>query len=124
MAIKKGRLTGALMGLFFLVPKLFGFVGDIGTLVKLEALQAKRTMTIIIFLTLICAMLFASTWLILFAMLYVYLVTKLSAIASLAIILVLNIFFMIIIGLLILNRKRNIFFPATLSHLSKVKSKF
>jgi hypothetical protein len=123
MAKKKSRITGTILSLIFLVPKLFSTFFDIGKILKMEAHYAVRKVTILLFLSLICAILFTSTWLGLLGLLYLYISTKLSAIASLSIVLLLNIFFMVIVGLVIFNLKRDIFFPETLQHLRKVKLK-
>lgn len=123
MAKKQNKITGSILGLIFLIPKLFGLVGDVGRLIKDEAHHGARNIAIIIFLSFICAMLFTTTWVCLLTMLFFYLSSKLSVMVALAIILLVNVLFMIIVALVILNLKKNIFFPATLKHLSKVRSK-
>jgi hypothetical protein len=120
---KKGGFSTSLLSLVFLVPKLFSFVGNIGPLIKLEAIHAKRNISIILLLILICAVLVTSTWMCLLALLYIYLTAHLAPIPALAIVILFNLFLLIILTLVIVLTKRNMFFPATFSQLSKSKLK-
>jgi hypothetical protein len=119
----KGGITGSLLSLIFLVPKLFGFMGNLSTLVRLEAKHAYRNLIVILLLTLMTTILLTSTWLAVLALLYLYLTMHLSPIPALALVILFNIFLMIILGLVIFLMKRNMFFPATFSQISKAKFK-
>jgi hypothetical protein len=119
----KGALTGAVMSLVMIVPKLFNFVGNISTLVKLEAQQAGRNLTIIVLLMFISAILLTSTWLCLLALAYLYLMSIMGAIPALTIVTIFNLLLLLIIGLIIYTLKRNLFFPATFAQLSRSKLK-
>jgi hypothetical protein len=117
----KNGFTNSVLSLVFLVPKLFSFVNNIGALIKAEAQHAKRNLILIVFLILISVILVTSTWLCLLGLLYLYLTTHLAPIPSLTIVLAFNIFLLIIIGLVIYLSKRNLFFPATFSQISKAR---
>jgi hypothetical protein len=120
----KGALMGAVMSLVLLVPKLFNFMGNISTLVKLEAQQAGRNLTIIVLLMFISAILLTSSWLCLLGLAYLYLVSlHIGAIPALTIVTIFNLLLLLIIGLIIYTLKRNLFFPATFAQLSKAKLK-
>ena|ERR1700722_4057819 len=119
----KGGFTSSILSLIFLVPRLFSFLSNISTIIRLEARQAGRSIAIILLLVLMCTILLTSTWLGLLALLYLYLTSHLNPIPSLSIVILFNVFLMIILGLTIYLAKRNIFFPATLSQLSKAKFK-
>jgi hypothetical protein len=118
----KGAVAGAISSVMFLFPKLFNFVGNIGTLVKMEAQQAKRNLTIIVTLMFISVILLTTTWLCLLALAYLYLVTlHLSEITSLLIVTVFNVLLLVFVGMFIFFLKRHLFFPATFAQLSKRK---
>jgi len=121
MSKKKHSLTKVLFKLLVLVPTLFSLIGKVVTLAGYEAKLAGRSLIVIIILSLLAGVLFATTWLGILAMLFMYLVSlQLSWQISLFILIIVNLCCLAII-LCVMNKiKKNLLFPETREQLREV----
>ncbi|MHB1949224.1 MAG: hypothetical protein ACYCQI_14040 [Gammaproteobacteria bacterium] len=117
---KKHSVIRTISTLFFMVPTIFNFVTNLCGLISSEARLAGRSIVMILILAVFLASLLTTTWLCLVAMLFVYLITHLSWMASLGVILGLNLLLVLMVGLLIARAKKNLTFPETRSQLSEL----
>lgn len=125
---KKDRLShikgglAHILDMALIVPRIFSYIGNLKTLVKLEARLAGRSLAIIIMLSLVAASLLTIIWICVLSLLFLYFVSlHWSVMSSLVIILLLNIILLMMIGFKILKLKRNLFFPETCEQLHETK---
>lgn len=119
---KRSGITRFIRNIFFLVPSLFSLITNMIRLIGYEAQLAGRSLIIIVVLCIFLATLLTSTWLCLLSMLFVYLISYLNLIVSLGIIFLLNLFLMLVVGIILARTKKNLLFPETrrqFSHLSQ-----
>lgn len=124
----KQKRTGALrslLDLFFVMPALFGFVNNVVSLAGSEIKNASQSMTKIVVLSIIFLCLLLTFWCSCLALFFIYLTSiPLSPAFSLVIILLINLILMIIIGLIIMNAKKNLFFPGTARLFRHLRAKY
>lgn len=96
-------------------------ISNLAQLASLEAQLARKTLATLVFLTLILAFLFISTWMSLLLLLFIYLISlHYSLLFASFIIVLLNLLLFIIISLYMSRIKKNLFFPATRRQLSRL----
>jgi len=122
-AKKKSFFTATVIKLLFFLPTLFGFVGNFFALVEIEARLAGRNLVTLLVLYLMLGSLLTSLWLCLLGLLFLYLITVQSSWAlGLMIILVFNLLFLIIIGIIMIRLKNNLLFPETRNLLRHLRN--
>lgn len=116
----------SIIKLMLLIPNLVNFFCNVITLVGMEARAAGKSIIIMIMLSIVLAFLVTTTWLLLLAMLFVYLTSlHWSMQLSLLAILLLNVVFILLISVIISKAKKNLSFPLLsqqcrrISHLCK-----
>lgn len=112
---KNLSIIGAVRNLF---QTSFKLVSDTFSLAKAEAHLASQSFVQIIILAFVLGTLFTTTWLVLLALLTVFLLSlNLSWLAALGIVLLCNLFIITCIVLVILKLRQNLSFKATRRHL-------
>ncbi|MDR3477394.1 MAG: phage holin family protein [Gammaproteobacteria bacterium] len=107
----KVSFTGLITNLF---QTSFKLVSDTISLANAEAHLAGRSLKEIVILSFFLAALLSTTWFCVIAMIVCYLVSMhFSWLAALSTVTLLNIFLMIVIGIVMLKLKHNLTFPAT-----------
>ncbi|EKD72617.1 MAG: hypothetical protein ACD_45C00623G0003 [uncultured bacterium] len=115
-------LSDTIKNIIMLVPNIINILSNVIALVNLETRIAGKTIVAILTLAVIYATLLTATWLSLLAILVVYLVSlQWSLLVSLLIALALNIVCLLVIGLILLRMKKNLFFPATVSECRNLR---
>jgi uncharacterized membrane protein YqjE len=100
----------------------FKIFSDLGSLAKTEARLAKQSMISIFFLAIALVTILTTTWLCLLALIVAYLISlKFSLLFSLLVVTVLNILIVVLICLVMLRLKNDLFFKATRKQLDSTK---
>lgn len=114
MKQSKRPYLSRILNLIMVIPTLFNMISNVGTLIEDDAKLAGKSLVSLIILYIFISVIFTSTWLCLLAMLFVYLIMlKLSWLAALSIIFILNLLLMTIIALIMLKVKDNLSFQST-----------
>lgn len=109
---KRSGFFNTVLKIVSLAPILLKTATSTVALVKEETRQAKRHLAILLVLILLFATLFTTTWLCLLAILFYTLLSfKVSLSLALCLIFILNLLLLAIVGLGILNIRKNLFFP-------------
>lgn len=96
------------------VPMLFGVMGNIFSLIEIEARLTVRSLFFILTLSILMVAILTTTWVCLLAMLFLYLISwQLSWQLSLFILVLLNIVLLILLVWMLNTIKRHMFFPET-----------
>jgi membrane protein YdbS with pleckstrin-like domain len=116
---KKGIIS-TILDLALIVPRTFSFMGNIKSLINIEARIAAKSLAIILMLILITASLLTTSWICVLALLFTWFqALKWTVASSIAVILLLNIIVLLVVTLFIAKHKKNLFFPETREHLSE-----
>jgi uncharacterized membrane protein YqjE len=109
-----GSIAKTILNLVMLLPTFYGLAGKVLALVGYETRLAGRSIVKILLLAFFAAIVLASTWLCLLAMLAIYLVSLgLSYLVTMAIIFSVNLLILIVIMNMIKRSERNCHFRAT-----------
>lgn len=107
-----------------LLPTLYSLVGKIFVLVGYEARLLRKNLIKIIIIAVMSGIILASTWLCLLAAFGLYLISLgLSYALTFFVILLINILILLILGIIIKESEKNLFFRATRSHLRQAFKK-
>ena len=111
---KSNFLSKYVMDMAIFVFTLFKSIPNLISLIEIEANTARKSFVLILILYLIAGVLLTSTWLSILAMFFIYLVSlHLSSMASIFIIIAINILLLAVITVMILKSKKNLSFPKT-----------
>jgi hypothetical protein len=111
---KSNFLSKYVMDKAIFIFTLFKSIPNLIALIEIEANAARKSFVLILILYLIAGVLLTSTWLSILAMYFIYLVSlPLSSMASIFIIIAINIFLLGLIIAMILKSKKNLSFPKT-----------
>lgn len=115
MKQKKGfRYFKSIMNLVLVVPHIISLISNIMSLISKEARLAGKSLVMIIVLSLLFFMLLTVSWLCLFGLLFLHLISmQFSPEASLGIILLTHFVLLLIIGITISKVKNNLLFIRT-----------
>lgn len=114
MAKRKHSFFKSLLNVISAVPSFFSLANNAIALLEYEAQTAGRSIIKIILLLLMTISLLTVCWWCLLGMLFLFLTAhQLDSQLALFIILLINLFILIIVGLMLSNAKKNIFFPHT-----------
>jgi hypothetical protein len=106
-----------------IVKSFFKIFSDIGSLAKAEARLAKQSMVRIFFLSVLLFTLLTTTWLCFLGLTVAYLMyLKFSLLMSLFIVTALTALLAMMVGLIILRLKNNLFFRATRRQINQTTS--
>ena len=115
MAHKKRSTIGKyLLRAVMTVPMLFGVIGNIFSLLEIEARNTGRSIFYILMLCIFTVSVLTTTWVCLLAMLFLWLVSlQLSWQLSLFVLVVVNLVLLLLMIWMITALKKNLFFPET-----------
>lgn len=119
---KRMSLVKRMMRLITVAPTFVSLIGHFMDLVGDEALEARRSIITIVFFIILGLAIFLTCWLCLNGMLYFYFESLLyTPITALFFIFLLNIFLLIIIGLITLKVKKKFSFPESRAFIRQLR---
>lgn len=119
---KAAKHPNILVRLITLIPTILSFSCHFVAMLEEDARLARRSFISILILSVVIGALLTTFWIVVLALLFIYLVSlKISAIAALVMILILNFLLLIIAGLLTLREKDRLLFPATRQFIRHIK---
>lgn len=111
---KHSRFLDSLLDILLTLPRLFGLVSKITSLIEYEAYVAKRSIVSLCVLLVVSIALLSGTWICILGVLLLYFLSlKITLLSALLILLVINLFMLIILAVLALQAKNRVTFPAT-----------
>jgi hypothetical protein len=121
---KKGSsIFGFIKNLIFVVPNLFSLLTYVVTIAGYETRLALRSLIVILILAFVVGALVTTTWMGVLAMVYIYLVSiHWTPLASIAIVLLVNLVMLLIFAIIILKQRKNLSFIATRKQLGLISN--
>ncbi len=118
---KRSTISKYLLRAVMVVPMLFGVVGNIFSLLEIEARLTARSIFCILMLCILMVAILTTTWVCLLAMLFLYLVSwQLSWQLSLLILVLVNLVLLMLLAWIITAIKKDLFFPETRALLKSI----
>lgn len=109
---KKDGFSSTVVKLVLLATNFFSFMDNLTALIKLEARLAGKSLVAIVILSFLIVTLITSSWLLILTMLYFYFISlQWTATFSIFILLLFNIFFLVIVGIILSKVKNDLLFP-------------
>lgn len=118
----ESRVGKSLIGLVTVLPSLYRVATNIPRLLEADVRSTERSLVGFVCLAVISLVLLFSSWFCLLAMLFLYFTSlQLSTMISLLIIFGLNFLLLIIVGLIMTNKKSDLIFPHIRSLLRSIR---
>lgn len=113
MAKKSSGWSNMLNNLLFVIPSIFNIARHFVSCIECEARQAKRGLIALFILALIAITFLIGFWLCICGIIFLWIQTWMSAIAALAMLLLIHLVLLFIVGIWMASAKDKLLFPNT-----------
>jgi hypothetical protein len=122
---RKPTLSKAILNLVILIPTFFSILGKVVTLIEFEGKLASKSLIQLVTLSVILGAVLSGTWVGILAMLFIYLQSlSWTPLASLSMVLFVNVVILIIIAFYLCHARKNLFFPEIRKQLRYLQKLF